>query len=447
MKKQKKGIPPGIVGITLFLLISTLAFWLFANFDFFQGKYSFYEGPILPMTSVSGAEGVNVARNVELDFSTYEEDWHPIIDSRSVWVTDTYHLTNSTDKTKTVELAYGFEGQMIDEPHFIPAITADGIPIEAALAAAPDVEKLIHSAGTWKGYRKAVAEHGHLAEALEEIPALDIPVKVYHYYNITWTGTEREPYVFLSLDFTKEKDTHLWVYNSRSSRYDARNGEMMLRFPATPEGTGEGYLLVEGNDITPEYYGYVGYNDSPEAYTDTVTWETETFASTVGEMIELLSKKYDFWYHQPDYPNPGLCTPEHLYSGTMKRFASGTYTDSGMGFYDIEGRFHEVATDISLMYWVFPVTIAPNETVEVTARYRQEASEDLSGRPNPRSGYDIAPTLGSNLNFTTQTATVVNTELVTISGQNLGFDLEAGMHRVNMDLEEERYFLDVVEEA
>lgn len=445
MNKQKKGIPRGIVGLTLFLLISILAVWLFVDMDIAQGKYSFYQGPILPMTSLSGAEEILVSRNIDLDLSGYEEKSYLAINHRSALVTDTYRLTNPSNTTKTVQLAYGFEGQMIDEPEFIPAITVNGERVEAELLLSPDVANTVENAGTWKGYRKAVAEQDHLAEALAQVPSLDIPVKVYHYYNITCTGTEREPYVFLSLEFTKEKDTHLWTYESWVSSYDARDGSMMLRFKATPEGTGEGYLLVEGRDIKPDYYGYVGYNDSPEAYTDTVTWEMETYDSTVGEMIEMLSQRYDFWYHQPDYPNPGLCTPEQLSGGAIKRFASGRYSDSGMGFYDIDGRFHEVTADITLMYWVFPVTIGPEETVEVTAGYHQEASKDLNTGPGARTGYDLAPTLGSNLQFTSQTATLSNTDHVTVKGQNFGFDLEQSVNQVALDLEEERYYLDIVE--
>lgn len=116
MKKQKKGIPNGIVGLTLFLLGSVLAFWFFTNVDVSQGKYSFYKGPVLPMTSVSGGEEILVSRHVDLDFSTYEDEWDPILGHRSALVTDTYHLTNPTSTAKTVNLACCFEGQMIDEP-------------------------------------------------------------------------------------------------------------------------------------------------------------------------------------------------------------------------------------------------------------------------------------------------------------------------------------------
>lgn len=446
MKKQaKRGITPGIVGITVFILGSVIFQYFLVNFNQFRkGKFAFYEGPILPMTSVSGAEEIEVKRNVELDFSPYAEGWYHITNPARAAVTDTYTLFNPTGRAKTVELAYGFEGQMIDEAELIPEISVNGEPVAAELAVDPDVEDVVHNAGTWKGYRKAIEKYDHLEAALAEVPALNIPVKVYHFYDIACTGQEREPYVFLKMDFVKSKDTTLWLYNHKSSSYDARNGEMELKWKATPEGTGEGWLLVQGEDIPAvDPYGYVGYNRSEDAYTDTVTWEMETFSSTVGEMIEMLSKQYDHWEDNPDYPNPGLATAEQIFSGAMKRFAGGAYSDSGMGFFDIKGRFHEVVSDIGMMYKVFSVEIPAGETVEVTAKYRQECSEDMNNTENPRTGYDIATHLGSNLDIVETTVSVSNTELVRLYGENMGLDWEQGITAATLG-QEERYYLDVI---
>ena len=70
------------------------------------GAYSMYGRPILPMTSISGAEKLEAARTVTLDFATYEEEKEYEYAPEFVRVTDSYTLTNPTDQTVRAELAW-----------------------------------------------------------------------------------------------------------------------------------------------------------------------------------------------------------------------------------------------------------------------------------------------------------------------------------------------------
>lgn len=56
------------------------------------GVYNFYESPILPLSSLSGAENVEAERLVTLDFGVYEEE--EFRSQEEVLVTDAYILTN-----------------------------------------------------------------------------------------------------------------------------------------------------------------------------------------------------------------------------------------------------------------------------------------------------------------------------------------------------------------
>ena len=58
-------------------------------------------------------------------------------------------------------------------------------------------------------------------------------------------------------------------------------------------------------------------------------------------------------------------------------------------------------------------------------------------------GYDLTTRLGSSLEFTGQRAALVNAEHVEITGQDYGFDLENGVSSVELDLERERYYLEI----
>lgn len=444
-RKAKRGIPEGIVGTTLFLLIFLLAHYVLQNSEDFRkaGSYSYYQGPILPMTSVSGAEGITVQRQVELDFSVFSQAQESILDPLCVAVEDAYVLQNPTPEPKRVVLAYPFEGQMTDEARFIPAIRVNGTPVEAEFAAAPDVQNVVKNAGTWKGYKKAILEHDHLGEALAEPPALDIPVTVLHFYDIGYEGERDLGNIFLSMEFQKPEEVSLWVHEMRCISYDAISREMGLMFQATTDFQGEGWLIAKGDLPALAPKGNKGYEFGRAPEETTVTWQLETYDTTLGAVLQDLAQEYDFWEDNSSFPDPGLATPEEIYSGAAKRYASGLYKDTMNGCIDVSSLFYETVSEIVLMYWIFPVEVPANGTVAVSAKYQQECSEDFA-MENDRGGCDIAATLGSNLDIRTQSVSVTNLEGLQVSGQNMDLDPAKGIWQAALDGEEERYFIDVV---
>jgi len=110
----------------------------------------------------------------------------------------------------------------------------------------------------------------------------------------------------------------------------------------------------------------------------------------------------------------------------------------------VEDAFYRNMTDSRLMYWVFDVEIPAGETVEVEAKYHQEASTDIGGPKKKREGYDMATRLGSSLDFTAQSAGITGSEFVEILRQNFGFQPEKGITEVALDLNVERYYLEVM---
>lgn len=58
-------------------------------------------------------------------------------------------------------------------------------------------------------------------------------------------------------------------------------------------------------------------------------------------------------------------------------------------------------------------------------------------------GYDMVTQLGSALTFTNQNATLLDRGLIEIVRQNFGFDLDAGVKTVNLNLAKEHYYLEV----
>ncbi|MBQ3192776.1 MAG: hypothetical protein IJB59_04300 [Oscillospiraceae bacterium] len=452
-KKKKWGKIPATPGLTIFLLVIGLLNLFQMDYKYYpfgggSGAFSFYRGPVLPMTGISGTEELKAARHVDFDFAPFARDWEALMDGQfrrvDVLVTDTYQLTNRGQTAVTADLAYPFEGRLTDPEEDFPAVTVDGKPVEAGLLLSVDAHSSVKKAGSWKAYRKAVEEGNHLEEALAAAPVLRERVKVYHFADIRYDGPEEPQGAFLRIRFVKPENTRLWAYNWKSGGTDAKTGEFDMMFGAEPDGSGEGWLLVAGEDIpAPEFSGNLTYNITETSSTDQVTYRLETYDATLEEMLRRFSKTYDIWIESHDYPPHALAAPEVLYEGAAKYLAGGIYSDT-YGYVSIDNIFWDVAGKNRLMYRRFPVEIGPGETVCVQVRYHQEGSEDNGGMGEPRYGYDMATRLGSNLKIAELTASITNGEEIKITGQNMGFRLEQGTARVSLDPEKERYYLNVV---
>ena len=128
----------------------------------------------------------------------------------------------------------------------------------------------------------------------------------------------------------------------------------------------------------------------------------------------------------------------------MEESVNREYDGTTRGVSVVEDAFYKTVGESRLLYWVFDVTIPAGESVMVEANYHQEASTDIGGPKKRREGYDLATRLGSSLNFTELSASVSNTEFIEILRQNFGFQPEKGVTQVELSLEEERYYLEVM---
>ena len=92
------------------------------------------------------------------------------------------------------------------------------------------------------------------------------------------------------------------------------------------------------------------------------------------------------------------------------------------------------------------VTIPAGGTVEVTAQLVKNASFDFYCAHTENEGvygYDLVTRLGSALTFTGQSAVLEDREQIEIVRQNFGFEPESGIRTVELNPEEEHYYLAV----
>lgn len=452
MKEKKMPKRHGPSWQTILIILGAVAAWvamgMFLNTDGGNsGAYGSYSGPVLPLTAVSGGEGMEATRHVEFDFAPYESYVPSPINEGEIIVTDTYQLTNPTDEEKTVRLSYPYEGRLNDERKYTPTITVDGAEAEATLCLAVDEEMAIFRASDFEDYQKLMTETDYFAQATAEAPKLDIPVKVYHFTDITYHG-EEYPYIFLTVEFKITEGSNVWVNHFDVLSSDSEKDTHVVWFQDDLDERDGAYLFVMGGDVEDlTFGGNLGHNVTKTSALTNVTCEYETYETTFEELIWELSRKYDYWAVHDDDPNPGLVTPELLYRDAMKRMEDKVereYDGITWAVSVVEDAFYQTITNTKLQYWVFDVTIPAGETLEVEATYHQEASTDIGGPKKKREGYDMATMLGSTLNFTAQSASISNTDFIEILRQNFGFNLKKNITHVELDLETERYYMDVM---
>lgn len=449
MEKKRRGPSWQTILLILAAVIGWLGLRLMLNPGGGRsGAYNSYSGPILPLTAVSGGEGLEVKRHVEFDFSPYETYEPSPIDAAEIIVTDTYLLTNPADSDRTVTLAYPYEGRFVDERKYTPAVTVNGKEVEAALYPAVDGERQIFLAKDFSDYRDLMTEHDYFAQATSQPPQADHPVKVYRFTDITYNGNREDPYIFLTVDFRIPEGAAVWALHYDVMRLDDETGDCSLWFHEDLDEKDMAYLFVVGGELEElSFGGNLGHNLTENSALTDMTCEYETYDTTFSELIWEFAQRYDYWAVYEDEPDPGLDTPEILYRDAMKRIGAhpeqGWDGITGESVSIAEEAFYKTMTIPRLMYWVFSVEIPAGETVQVQAQYHQEASTDFHGAQKDRDGYDLATRLGSSLRFEELTAAVKGWEFIEILRQNFGFRPHKGITEVILDPDTERYYLEV----
>ena len=446
MENKKSKLSNIIISILVFALVA--AIWavlqmLLNPFGSGSGDFQSYRGPVLPMTSLNGADGVDVDRNVDFDFAPYRDsNDYSTLGKGAAGITDTYILTNTTGETKTLELVYGFQGQFIDHPEEFPSITVDGVMIQPELYPSVDTEELVWNAHNFDRYSQVLEENDFLSTALQQSEELDIPVTAYHFTDLAYEGAEVAGFPMLTLRFSLDENTTVWTMIVDEFGAE-QNGKQRMMFRID---RGEAWVFtVGGTFIDPEFGGNKDYNVTDSSAIDNISYKLETYETTLNDVIQHFAQSYDFWAieGQNTYPNAGGLTPELLVDGTIKRIHSMGQQNSSEKIMLIESLFHKVVTEPRMMYLVFPVELESGQSATVEATYIQEPSLDISGPKHYREGYELATKLGSDLHFANLSSSLSNTALIELGKQNFGFDLEKGITEVILDLQVDCYYLEV----
>ena len=455
--------------------------------------YMSYMGPVFPLTSTSDVTGIEVTRHTNWDFSPYTSNivtvpMHSDIpgntetytvdryETESI-VSENYVLTNTTEKDITLSLLYPFAARFSDSIHTIPQISIDGNPIEADFFAgkycgsyAPtwgdeESEELVnlYEPAYWTDYKALLSDGTYLAESRMDFPSLDFPIIVYEYSNLTYIGEDVAVNPTFSIHFKHDPaKTTLSGWGWNAGGWDADgSGYYGCSRVYVPDGNdidkgATAYFIVIGEDIeTPTTEGYInaGCDDGNEL--EGVTYDFQKYETTMENfLLEVCLSEYaddaeliaGIDYSEEIHIQSMITQKMVLGYIAQLMYDHGILSNDGVERYDtgwLEDYVYEFSNMQRVIYRSFEVTIPANSNITVSATMTKDASLDFIGKLKDRNGYDMVTTLASPFTFTKQTASISNYDSIEILGQNFGFDLENGITEVELDLNEEHYWMDI----
>ena len=402
--------------------------------------------------------------------------------SDDILVTDAYTLANPSQEDQTVTLLYPFATSLNDLGRLTPTLSLDGSELETALHVGaysggfegvwdgtiggdPEGSVNLDYADSWEDYKNLLSDGTYLANALGAGPDVSgIPVTVYKFTDPYGPPKDEEAgvpnpslQVGFDLDYSR---TAVLTWGFDSGNFDRENGTMIQGF-SIPQPGERGYgedvycLLVLGEDIqNMTTGGYVTGGADP----DTEPLEgcgvtVERYESDLDTMLrEILAPVWQE-LRQNTYEQDGAELDvdfETWYRAVLEYLlAYGILSPSGAERYGA-GWLEDIVSDVDTIdrvCWLeAEITIPAGDSVTLSASMTKEASYDFYCAHTENQGvkgYDLVTALGSTLDFTGQTASLVNTENIEIVRQNFGFDLEAGITEVALDPAEPHYYLEI----
>ena len=437
-----------------------------------------YAGPVFPLNALNDATGIVAERNIDFDFSPYEsqmasheiygeETGYKYYNTESI-VTDSYTLSNTSNGDIVLTASYPFVGNFSSGYKYIPSISVNGIEVETELyagrfsgsfysASGPNSDKTdrsnVASAEAWTDFQTLLEDGRYLEDAYAEYPELNQNVIVYKLSNIAYNGTdEKATNPTLCLEFNATyPDTLILSYGSTGGRRDREAGEIQQSYPIPEENERnygmDRYLIILGEDVTNlEVKGYRDGGCDEGEDIEGVTADLERYETTLGEIVwELLIEGREPSYF--DEEQVDIVSDEMLFGSVAElMYDYGMLSDNVAERYawgSLGDMWSETYNMQRVMYVTFDVVVPANGSVQVDAAMLKDASFDFVGEGTDRNGYDMVTQLGSTLEFSSQSASLSNSQFIEIVYQNFGFDLENGITQVELDVNEPRYYMEI----
>ena len=377
--------------------------------------YHAYQGPIFSLTAVSDTAGIVVERDVELDFSSYEntvpgESMVPFNESRKVHVEDGYVLTNTTAEDITLEVVYPFVGALSDKKEWVPEVWVNDALTDTKIALGRPVDECVEEykmeseeAATALNAKLNVemfewiaSDEDYMQTALTGAPNADDGVIVYKFKNLGYDGAnEKVVGPNLKVSYVENENADVLPANWQSMRNDETDGvrvqiiEFDLPLPGE-EGYGrDGYLVVLGEDISDVTMNC--YASATGALLEDAQIEMERYESTLEEVArEIFAGGYEV--DGADEQVATVLSEEEIFAGFLNGVCArrDIVQSQEMGYYaDIDSVWYSLYESQQVMYAVFEVTVPAGEKIEVRAAYEKQAGHGVYEEDEDLDRYDI----------------------------------------------------------
>ena len=398
--------------------------------------------------------------------------------STDLLIRDRYVLTNHSDQEQRVQVLYPFVSSLRDLTKRMPTLSADGEELETVLhpggysggfqdtEGQTDGERLnLRGLDSWEAYRDLLSDGSYLEGALGDYPDLTgVPVTVYRFTD-PWGPEQDEkadlPNPTLRVEFELDYDrTTVLSYGFHGGFYDREAGIMGQSFSIPQEWERDHdrpyYLIVLGDDVanmTTQGYNTGGWDTDKkiEAGVDIQRYESNLDTALRDAAALLYETDMERWSEDLwGLRHPAQATVDfEMYYGLLCGYlmSYGLLSEDPAERYET-GWLEEVDFEVAdrVCYLEGEVTIPAGGTVEVTAQLVKNASFDFYCAHTENEGvygYDLVTRLGSALTFTGQSAVLEDREQIKIVRQNFGFEPESGIRTVELNPEEEHYYLAV----
>ena len=198
------------------------------------------------------------------------------------------------------------------------------------------------------------------------------------------------------------------------------------------------------SQVTVQGYANIGCKEKLDSVTGKVKVQAMLFSELIRDcMVEYLAKS------GVEKISP-LVTDEKAYRAVVSMFRYTALGEEPVHRYsgiNLGLLIREAYSVERVMYLKTQLTIPAGQSVKLESRFPKNGSYDFGRMRREKDkdiwSYDMMTRLGSGLDFTVQKASLDLPQIYEIARQNFGFDIAKNITEVTLNLNEERYYLEI----
>ena len=404
-------------------------------------------GPLMPMTFTIENVNITADRTMNYDFTNRPANG-------IAKISDTYVLTNTSDKDQVVTYLYPYTGYRSDFINHKPLVSVNGKSREF------DVLNGVYAGYNQYGFYtfySLLCGTDDYATLLKNDVAGSVPVYAEDILNTNvavfeyeYPAQVSEEYDLCVIRMNAEKASDVYYVNMPVYYEDGEyiyvgfdaNEKSSVKLPTLVclGGKPAGYEVLSGK--FDEAWNLV--------CSDSVSLEVEEYESTLKDYMIGLADGVaaDSEYkNNAEFMNLYYNKILQITSDLVANKKDGAETDEdGIASYYGEDLYHIVTSEwdsFGLYLLSDTITIPAGETITVAFEYDRIGKYWEEPLPEYKGifGYDNLINMGTNIIFTAQQATIEENGKIEIVEQNYGFDLENNIRSVDLELDAERYYM------